>query len=138
MDNIDEIIGHEIHEITLLTWDDNVNPIRLEKICIDFGGHKLVLEVDCDFDELKYKIVNDFAIQATENEHRIIDSTTVQDFGLKELFNKRLIWLWTMINNQGFKDGLQIELDNQTTFQFMAESSAIRIKKLFDTNETSR
>jgi hypothetical protein len=69
MNNVDEIIGQKILKISLLTWDDNVNPIGLESICIDFGKYKLVLEVDPNVDELKYNIVNHFTIQALENQY---------------------------------------------------------------------
>ncbi len=138
MDDFDKIIGRKIQKITLLVWTGNCETIEIEKIYINFGAYKLCLEADSDNDELKYKIATDFRVQAINNEYKIIDSVKDQDFKIDSLINKRLIWLWTMINNQGYKDGLQIELDNHESLQFMVSSSFIRIKKLTDIKNKAR
>ena len=130
MNNADAIIGQKIHNIKLLTCIENSNFTRVEKIYLDFELYKLILEIDVDFDEIKTKIVKDFEFTTINKRNRIIESNEIDDFGLHELINKKLIWLWTMTNDQGYQDGMQLEVEEHISIQFMVESSNIWIKKL--------
>jgi hypothetical protein len=125
MDNAEEIIGQKIRNIKLLTDIENSNFSRIEKICIDFGLYKLILEVAADSDEIKTKIVKDFAFTTINKRNRIIEPNEIH-----ELLNKKLIWLWTMTNDQGYQDGVQLEVEEHFSIQFMVEASSIWIKKL--------
>ena len=138
MIDIDKISGHKIQEIKLLTWCNYLKPIEIEKILIDFGINKLIIELDGDYDTIKPKIVNDFSLNIKEKEHAIIDSSMIKDYGLNDLIGKKIIWLWTMTNNQGYHDSLQIELDDHNSYQFMVECSFFKISKLMEIRKPSR
>jgi hypothetical protein len=130
MDDTNEILGQKIHNIKLLTCIENSNFTRVEKISVDFGLYQLILEVDVDLDEIKTKIVKNFEFTTISKRNKIIESNEIDDFGLHELVNKKLKWLWIMTNNQGYQDGVQLELEGHISIQFMVESSNIWIKKL--------
>jgi hypothetical protein len=130
MDNAEEIIGQKIRNIKLLTDIEDSNFSRIEKICIDFGLYKLILEVDADSDEIKTKIVKEFVFTTINKRNRVIEPNEIDNLGMHELLNRKLIWLWTMTNNQGYQDGVQLEVEEHFSIQFMAEASSIWIKKL--------
>jgi hypothetical protein len=130
MDNAEEVIGQKIRNIKLLTDIEDSNFSRIEKICIDFGLYKLILEVDADSDEIKTKIVKEFVFTTINKRNRVIKPNEIDNLGMHELLNRKLIWLWTMTNNQGYQDGVQLEVEEHFSIQFMAEASSIWIKKL--------
>ena len=138
MNDIDKILGQEIKGIQLLTWNDSQNPTAIELISFDFSDRKLILQLDSDNDTIKPEIVKDFTIVASEKEHKIIDSSMINEYGLADLIGKKIIWIWTLTNNQGYQDGMQIELNDHVSIQFMVEASFIWIKKLIDIKIPSR
>jgi len=138
MNDIDKILGQEIKGIQLLTWNDSQNPTAIELISFDFSDRKLILQLDSDNDTIKPKILKDFTIVASEKEHKIIDSSMINEYGLADLIGKKIIWIWTLTNNQGYQDGMQIELNDHVSIQFMVEASFIWIKKLIDIKIPSR
>jgi len=90
----------------------------------------LVLSVDPDLDEIKPSIQEDYKVIKTENEHIKISLHNSTNYELGSMLDKSLVWLWTMKNNQGYLDGIQIEMSDHRSYQFMVEGSCIKIRRL--------
>ena len=137
MIHLDKILGQEIQKIELLTCCNDLKLLEIEKILIDFGDNKLILELDIDYDTIKFKIIDDYSLDIIKKEHKIIDSSKNKEFGLSNLVGKKIIWLWNLTNNQGYHDSIQIELDDHNSYQFMVECSFFRISKLLEIKKPS-
>ncbi len=69
-------------------------------------------------------------MEITDQEHNIVINTDISEYNFDKLIGKQIIWLWTMTNNQGYFDGIQIEVNKSETFQFLAIASQIEIKRV--------
>jgi hypothetical protein len=98
----------------------------------------MILELDGEFDTIKPKIGKEFILNPKEIENEIIDLSQNKEFGLEALIGKKIIWLWTMTNDQGYKDSIQIELNDHSTYQFMVECSFFKIGKLTELKKPRR
>lgn len=121
------IAGKTIESISVrLCKSDDNEPDWIEAIYFQITNQKFVISVVPDSDELKIEDISNYqsnsGITKIENNHALAD-----------LLNKKIIWVWTLTNNQGYLDGLQIEVENNhdsIIFQFMALASQIKIFKL--------
>ncbi len=127
---IDKIDGQVIKGVEILTWDDRSSLVMIEKVLLEFDDCNFLIELDPDSDEIILNVFDDFKLTQIEQEHKIIDSNSVNDFGIESLIGKKIIWIWTMTNNQGYFDALQIEIDNYDTYQFLIIASQIEIRKV--------
>ncbi len=130
IENIDKINGQIIKSVKILIWDDNSSPIMIEKVLLEFDDCKFLIQLDPDSDEIIPNVFDDFKLMQIEQEHKIIDSNSIIDFGIESLIGRKIIWLWTLTNNQGYFDALQIELENYDTYQFLIIASQIEIRKV--------
>jgi len=130
MKDIDNILGKRVCDIKFLANEFQQNNIEIEKILVNFENYKLLLEIDQEFDQIIPKIIKDYSLSKTEPDHRLFDATDVLFKEYKKLLNKKLIWLWEMTNNQGYFDGIQMEFENNITYQFLIEASYFRNSKL--------
>jgi len=128
--DLDKIIGQRIDDVRLLIWSDGNSSIMIEKILFEFNDYKFVLQVNSNTDEIIPQIINDFKLEITEKEHQIINSEKLLENKLNCLIGKQIIWLWTMTNNQGYFDAIQIEIEKQETYQFLTIGSQIEIRKV--------
>ena len=129
MFNVDEILAQEIKAIQVLIWNDHQHPSTIELILFDFGNQKLIIQADKDYDTLILEILKDYKIEETEKEHQIIDSSMIHQYGFSDVLGKKIIWLWTLTNNLGYQDGIQIELENRVSIQFIVEASSISVRR---------
>lgn len=93
--------------------------IRFENITYE-------LSVNLDFDTLTGKV--------TEINNELIEFESLNSFFLDEQFTK-CNWYWTLVNNQGYMDGLQFEFtdgENWRKVQFYSICNGIVVYTLDD------
>ena len=116
-----ELVGKTITNISLKLFDNSVNNIG--GVLFELGESQLLITVNKDDDTIELSTsdltgTNEF-ISVAELKHPIA-----------ELLNKKIIWHWTLTNNQGYTDGFQLHVNDQLEFQFLVEASFIRTSKL--------
>lgn len=130
--NFEEIIGEKISSISMLIWDDKINPIKIEQILIELSNNKLLLEIDNEFDEVIIRIDNSIQLSKPEKEHSIILDNN-SDFELMHLMDGEITWIWTLNNNRGYDDGFQLNVwknNMEYLYQFLIIASEIKVYKL--------
>lgn len=126
MKDFEKIDYKKITGLKLLIWKNHESKkVFIEKILMDFDKYKLIIEVCPDYDEIKTKIVNEYKFDNFDNEYSLIDFPE-----LDEILGKKIRWFWQLKNNQGYDDAIQIELNDATSYQFVAMATFIWIKKL--------
>lgn len=134
MKNVDKILGLRIQNIEVLTNRINEDFLGVELVLIEFGHYKLAISLNADYDEINAVITSDFKLADETRDMGNIDLLITDEISLRDLYNKKLIWIWTLTNNQGYIDGLQIEVENGHTIQFMVKASSIYMKRLTEIN----
>ncbi|GAB3200628.1 hypothetical protein ABID22_003737 [Pontibacter aydingkolensis] len=129
----DNIAGEKIEAIAIEVWDQNNNGLDwVTKVFIQTTKETLVISVNPDLDKLELK--TESAINkpiASDKETSIVSVDATAPFS--NLLDKRIVWIWTLTNNQGYQDDAQIEVaDGQyrKRIQFMAEGSQIKVYRL--------
>lgn len=134
MNEINHITGEKVTSLSLLNWADNTNDgYWIEKILFSFGVNKLLIDVDKNTDELVVKVGAELRLTIESPEHEIIEILPDSNSVLTGCLSKKLIWLWELKNNQGYNDGIQIEVSDHKEnliIQFIAEASQISMYKL--------
>ena len=121
---IETIAGERIKAISLEVWN-NDDPEWVTAVHIQTTKEKFVIEVDLD----ELKIESGSEIEPSNNPETSIISVA-NTHPLSTLIDKQIIWAWRLINNQGYQDGFQMEVENKTdpiVIQFLALASQIKI-----------
>lgn len=127
-------MGQKLQGITLLITQLGTTLTEVDKMLFQFDSHSLLLEIDYDFDKIVTRIVQGYTLEKREEEHEIVSVSELNFSEYEEILNTKLIWLWEMTNNQGHVDGIQMEFENQITFQFLVEASYFRNSRLTKIN----
>jgi hypothetical protein len=129
-EDLDKILGQKINDVKLLIWSEKKSAIMIEKILFEFDDCRLILQVNPDSDSIIPQISNDITLPIKEKEHQVISSKELLDHSLHCLIGNQIAWLWTLTNNQGYFDAIQIEMENRDAFQFLTIASQIEISKV--------
>jgi hypothetical protein len=102
-----------------------IQPVAFE---IDFDSHKIFLSVDANDDSI---LISESLPLIFENE--LLEKKILKSDYWRSTVGARLCWAWVMINQQGYRDGVQLEFYHELTekkfnFQLMAIASSLEIR----------
>ena len=131
--NFNQIIGDQITGISVLLYDDKIHSACIEEILITLSTSKFFIAVNSEYDEIILKINNECQLKIQDDNYRIIDIKDSSENILHNLVNKKICWIWTLNNNQGYDDALQLEVslnEENEKYQFLAIASKLDIYRL--------
>ncbi|WP_439880237.1 DUF6334 family protein [Pontibacter sp. MBLB2868] len=92
----------------------------LQQVIFQVEDVYLVIAVEGDTDEVSVSILSE-----------IDPETLEQQFSKTSISNqrKKIVWLWRMVNQNGYEDGFQMEFDDRerTNIQLIAEASRLKL-----------
>lgn len=130
--NFNKIIGDQITGISVLLYDDKIHYTCIEEILITLSN-KLFIAVDKEYDEIILKINTVSQLKIQDEYHKIIDIKDSSENILCNLLNKKISWIWTLNNNQGYDDAFQLEVylnEVREKYQFLAIASKLELYRL--------
>lgn len=119
------IAGKTITNISLKLFDNSVN--NIEGVLFELGDSQILLTANQDDDTIE------LSMNQPITDSKFIDIAELKH-PIAELLNKKIIWHWTLMNNLGYIDGFQLQVNDQLEFQFIVEASFIRTSKLLKLN----
>ncbi len=108
----------------------------LVAIDLRFVQGSVLVQVDPDTDEVITSF-DDAAIDAEVDEVSWLDVSTSADY--RDVIGSDTLWRWHLVNQQGYRDGFQIELEQRgsdnkatstATFQYLALASEIEVRRV--------
>jgi hypothetical protein len=129
----DFLAGEIIESISIEVWDQKNNGLDwITRVFVKTIKGILVISVNPNFDDLDFETLTTASYpEPLDKESGIISVEVLEPFS--NLLNKKVVWTWTLTNNQGYQDGLQIEVGdggNTELIQLMAKGSQIEVYKL--------
>lgn len=141
---IDNIIGQKLDEISIVQYKDSEDPYWTESVILKFQKIHYVINVNADTDEVEV-LFHDQSKALTQDQFQVDSGNVIRisihpENALFSLLGRKLTWVWTMTNNQGYSDGIQFQFDSKTNniVQFIAIASGLQINVLNSTDSPNR
>ncbi len=136
--NFDPIIGETINSVFVVYGNSTERKFHfIYELIFEVGDHYLKLLALPEYDEIGLKITKSTSFRDVQKPDKVYKVSRSDKIILSELIDKPLVWVWVLCNNQGYKDGVEMELDtfkNKISIRFLVEASSIWVSKIENAN----